>query len=68
MEPPPRRTSAPIRPLRRGVSLPETDPALRTALEPRQLEGAEPEAVAGITHSGHSSLARNRVLRGGGVL
>ena len=38
MAPPPRRTSAPIRSRRRGVSLPETNPARRTALEPRQLQ------------------------------
>ena len=42
-----------IRSRRRGVSLPETNPALRTALEPRQLQKVlSPEAVAGITHSG----------------
>ena len=44
---------------------------LRQTLQPHEnhasYKGAEPQAVAGITHSGHSSLARPRVLRGGGV-
>jgi hypothetical protein len=51
-EPPPRRTSATIRSRRRGVSLPDTNPALRTAQNHASYKGAEPEAVAGITHSG----------------